>query len=94
MGSVFGAVPVCQNTRTTELFINTDDNSHLNGKGYAPFGFVVRGFNTILHLHNPTPKDSNGVNEASYKLLGNKWIKETYPSINFIVKASVKDDKC
>jgi len=47
------------NTRTTLLFINFKDNSHLDQEGFAPFGTVVgaAGMATAVAIHNPTPSE-------------------------------------
>ena len=43
------------NTRSTELFINTKDNQNLDSQGFAPFAQVIAGFDTVLNITNPTP---------------------------------------
>jgi len=76
-------------TRTTQLFINYGDNSRLDGMGFAPFGEVVIGLDVAEAVFNPTPGDSNGVDQDSYEKRGNDWIRENYPGINFILSASI-----
>ena len=71
-------------TRTTQLFINYIDNSRLDEMGFAPFGTVVSGFDTALSIVNPTPGDSNGVDQDNYTKYGNEWILENYPNITMI----------
>lgn len=72
------------NTRTTQLFINYVDNPNLDGQGFAPFGMVVKGMDACSAIFNPTPGNSNGVDQTQYMTLGNKWIKQQYPKITFI----------
>merc|ERR1712032_390754 len=76
-------------SRTTQLFINYGDNSQLDSMGFAPFGEVVIGLDVAEEVFNPTPGDSNGVDQDSYEKRGNNWIRENYPGINFILSASV-----
>jgi peptidyl-prolyl cis-trans isomerase A (cyclophilin A) len=38
-------------TRTTQVFINTGDNSRLDKDGFAPFGMVTRGFSVVTGLY-------------------------------------------
>merc|ERR1719209_560200 len=77
------------NTRTTQLFINYEDNSRLDNMGFAPFGEVVLGLDVAEAAFNPTPGDANGVDQDLYEENGNDWIRENYPRINFILSASI-----
>lgn len=77
------------NTRTTQLFINTIDNSRLDEMGFAPFAVVTRGFATVLAIHNPTPDDSNGVDQDNYTQYGNDWIVPHYPNITLITSTEL-----
>eukprot|EP00943_MAST-04B_sp_MAST-4B-sp1_P001397 g1397.t1 len=77
------------NTRTSQVFINFQNNSRLDKMGFAPFGFVDAGFEVALKIFNPTPGSTNGVSQDLYEEKGNDWIKENYPGINFIIKASI-----
>lgn len=72
------------NTRTTQLFINTVDNSRLDADGFSPFGYVKSGFDTVLAIVNPTPDSSDGVNQIAYTKKGNDWLLEKYPNISLI----------
>jgi hypothetical protein len=76
-------------TRTTQLFINYINNSRLDELGFAPFGTVVSGMETALQIFNPTPGDSGGVNQTTFKAFGNGWIRQHYPKINFLTKATI-----
>lgn len=48
------------NTRTTQLFINTVNNTYLDDYGFSPFGVVTSGYDTILAILNPTPNNTDG----------------------------------
>jgi peptidyl-prolyl cis-trans isomerase A (cyclophilin A) len=72
------------NTRTSQIFINYIDNSRLDDMGFAPFAEVIDGFDTALNLFNPTPGDSNGVDQDMYYAYGNPWIVSSYPDISLI----------
>lgn len=81
-------------TRTTQLFINTNDNSSLDSQGFAPFGLVVAGLDTVNAIVNPTPGNSNGVDQGSYTAEGDAWLQQNYPLINSIIKSTVSDAAC
>ncbi len=82
------------NTRTTQLFINMANNQRLDTQGFAPMGRVISGFHTVFQINNPTPSDSNGVDQDAYSANGYKWIEEKYPTINSIIQAKVQTGKC
>jgi len=71
-------------TRTTQLFVNTANNSRLDADGFSPFAKVVSGMETVLASSNPTPGDANGVNQTAYETYGNPWILEYYPDVDLI----------
>ena len=72
------------NTRTTQLFINLQDNSSLDRQGFAPFGKVVSGMDVLTAIYNPTPGASGGADQGAYEAYGNEWILKTYPDIDMI----------
>jgi cyclophilin family peptidyl-prolyl cis-trans isomerase len=78
------------NTRTTQLFINYKDNGALDAQGFAPVGKVTEGSEYLSRVHDPTPGDSNGVDQEAYSTKGDTWIREEYPEINFITKATIR----
>ena len=79
-----------KNTRTTQLFLNYKDNKRLDDMGFAPIGNIVSGFEVAEKIYNPTPGNSNGVDQDKYTQLGNQWIREQYPKINFIKNVTIR----
>ena len=73
------------NTLTTQIFINTVDNSRLDDMGFSPFAKVISGMDTVLAIYNPTPGDGNGASQLHYTKQGNEWILEKYPEIDLIM---------
>ena len=78
------------NTRTTQLFINTADNARLDKMGFAPFATLNDGLDIVTDIDDPTPGDSNGIDQDQYATKGNKWLKKEYPKANFILSATIK----
>lgn len=79
------------NTRSTELVFMLGDNTKQDKAGFAPFGKIssASGLAVARAIHNPTPKNTGGVDQGKYAANGNAWINQTYPGINFIVGAAV-----
>lgn len=50
---------------------------------------MTSGQQTVLDIFNPTPGDSNGVDQDKYTAEGNAWILKNYPKINFSVYANI-----
>ena len=80
------------NTRTTQLFINYENNKNLDTQGFAPFGRVLSGMDVAAKIFNPTPGDSGGADQTTYTNRGNAWLKDVYPKANYILKAEVKGE--
>lgn len=59
------------NTRTTQLFINLEDNTSLDSQGFSPFGKVVSGMDVLTAIYNPTPGKSGGADQQEYEKKGN-----------------------
>lgn len=78
-------------TRTSQLFINYVDNAQLDSSGFAPFAVVTSGFETALAITNPTPGDSNGINQMKYTKLGNEWLLDAYPTTSLITSVTIEE---
>jgi peptidyl-prolyl cis-trans isomerase A (cyclophilin A) len=78
------------NTRTTQLFVNINDNTFLDNQGFTPFGKVIAGMEVLQHLiYNPTPGSSDGVDQSTYQEKGNDWILQHYPEIDIITSTEL-----
>lgn len=77
-------------TRTSQLFINFQDNAGLDAQGFAPFGQIVSGIETAVAIFNPTPDDDGGINQNQLSLKGGAWADETYPGLNHITSITIE----
>jgi cyclophilin family peptidyl-prolyl cis-trans isomerase len=75
------------NTRTTQVFINTDANGNafLDSQGFSPFAEVISGMefvDRIYDVYGETP------NQAMIKKKGNEFLNFYFPKLSFIVTAT------
>ena len=80
------------NTRTTQLFINLDNNSNLDRMGFSAFGKVEKGMDVVKALYGeygeePTPE------QGSIESLGNKFLDAKYPKLDYIIEAKIVEVK-
>lgn len=81
-----------RNSRTAEIFISTVDNSRLDADGFAPFGEVVEGMETVDAFHSgygDGPPRGSGPYAAMAHARGNEYLDEEYPELTRILRASV-----
>ena len=83
------------NTRTTQLFINTVDNSRLDKMGFGALGEVVDGMSVIDALYsgygegrNEERPTASGPEQARILAEGNAYLAE-FPKLDYIVKATI-----
>lgn len=84
------------NTRTVQVFINTDDNPNLNGEGFSPFGEVIEGMDVVDGLYSgygesPT-RGGEGVYAAMAIAKGDEYLNEEFPLLDRIERAEVETD--
>ena len=80
------------NTRTTQLFINLRDNTQLDGVGFAPFGAVVSGMDTVDRLYMGYGEGSHigrGPDQGKIQDEGNEYLKKGFPELDYIQKVRI-----
>lgn len=83
------------NSRSTQLFINFGDNSFLDGQGFAPFGEVVEGMENVDKLYNgygDMPPRGKCPDQGQLIRSGNKYLKESYPKLDYLKTALIVED--
>ena len=76
-----------KNSRTTQLFINLKDNRRLDGMGFSPFGSVVEGMDVVEKLYRGYGERPQ---QGMIVTKGNAYLKEQFPKLDFITKATVE----
>jgi peptidyl-prolyl cis-trans isomerase A (cyclophilin A) len=79
------------NSRTTQFFINFQDNSMLDGRGFAPFG-EVRDMSPVDALYKGYGEGAprgRGPNQGRINREGNAYLKAQFPELDYIVRAEI-----
>jgi peptidyl-prolyl cis-trans isomerase A (cyclophilin A) len=91
-GMVTFAMGAQPDTRSVQFFINYGNNSYLDASGFAPFGKVVEGFDSVKALYNGYGEGApRGKGPSQGKLFsgGNVYLKGDFPKLDYIVTASI-----
>lgn len=80
-------------TRTTQLYINYDDNSRLDEQGFAPIGRVIEGMIVVDNLYSGYDESAGGGMRGGKqgKILefGNAHLDQEFPKLDQLIKASI-----
>lgn len=92
-GTVTFAKTAAPDSRTTQFFINTADNTHLAQYGaFAPFGVVEQGMEVVDALYagygEGAPQGS-GPSQMVIAQRGNRYLDEQFPELDRIVTARI-----
>jgi homoserine O-acetyltransferase len=84
------------NGRSTQVFINLRDNSATHDKEpFVPIARVIEGMDVVDSLYSGYGETSGGgIRAGKQDLLfrrGNAYLKENYPLLDYIVKATVEN---
>ncbi len=80
------------NSRTTQVFINFQDNVNLDEGGFAPFGRVVEGMEVADQLHSgygEGPPRGQGPYQAQIHAQGNEYLQAEFPDLDRVISARV-----
>lgn len=79
--------------RTTQIYINTGDQSRLDGMGFAPLGKVVAGMDAVDELYSGYGEHSGGGMRAGRqgKLFeeGNAYLDREFPLLDKLLRATI-----
>jgi peptidyl-prolyl cis-trans isomerase A (cyclophilin A) len=92
VGMVTFAMGGQPNTRSAQVFINYADNSYLDKSGFAPFGKVVEGYESVKALYGGYGEgEPSGKGPAQSKLFrrGNPYLKAEFPNLDYITRATI-----
>ncbi len=73
------------NSRTTQLFINTVDNSDLDGMGFAPFALVTDGMEVVDQLD---AEYGDQPDQGMIAAGGNAYLTANFPNLDYIISVT------
>ncbi|MBV8553140.1 MAG: peptidylprolyl isomerase [Acidobacteriaceae bacterium] len=93
IGTVVFAKTGEPNSRTTQVFINLGDNSGtLDPQGFTPFAEVIQGMDNVMKFNTEYGEGApsgTGPSQAAIADIGNPYLEEHFPRLDYIKKASV-----
>jgi len=86
------------NGRTTQVFINLRDNSATHDREpFVPFGKIIEGMDVADAINAEYGEAAGGGIRAGKQAplfeKGNAWLKENFPRLDYIIRATVVDRK-
>jgi peptidyl-prolyl cis-trans isomerase A (cyclophilin A) len=80
------------NSRSTQVFINFQDNDNLDSQGFAPFGRIVDGMNVVQKLNSDYgdgAPSGRGPDQARIQMEGNAYLTKGFPKLDYIKTATI-----
>ena len=81
-------------TRTTQIYINLADNTHLDAQGFAPLGRVVEGMDVVDRLYAGYDESAGGGMRGGRQgrifSEGNAHLDEAFPRLTKLVRAVIE----
>ncbi len=81
------------NTRTTQLYINLDDNTRLDDQGFAPIGRIVEGMAVVEQLYAEYDESAGGGmrggNQGKILAEGNAHLDAEFPNLDKLNRALI-----
>src|SRR5262249_21935920 len=74
------------NTRTTQLFINQNDNSFLDSMGFTPFGEIVEGLDVAMSLYSGYGERPD---QTHLQAEGKAYLDKNFPNLDSIKSATI-----
>lgn len=74
------------NTRTTQIFVSTKDNTGLDGQGFPPFAKVIDGMSVVDAL---TAEYGEQPQQGRIQAEGNEYLNKDFPNLDFVKSARV-----
>lgn len=77
------------NSRTSQVFINFDDNASLDSQGFSPFGKVIKGMDVVDRI---SAVHGEGPDQPAIESQGNSYLKSNFPDLDYVKTARITVD--
>jgi peptidyl-prolyl cis-trans isomerase A (cyclophilin A) len=92
-GTITFAKSGAPNSRSTQLFINLNDNGPLDQMGFTPIGRIVEGMDVVEKIYSQygdgPDQGGNGPEQGLAHAQGNAYLTQNFPKLDYIKKATV-----
>jgi peptidyl-prolyl cis-trans isomerase A (cyclophilin A) len=92
-GSITYAMGGTPDTRTTQVFINFQNNASLDRQGFAPFGEVVSGMAVVDKLYSGYGEGApsgKGPDQGRIQMEGNAYLTKEFARLDYIKTATIE----
>jgi peptidyl-prolyl cis-trans isomerase A (cyclophilin A) len=92
-GLISYAMAGSPDTRTTQVFINFQDNSRLDSLGFAPFGEVISGMHVVDRIYSVYGEGAprgQGPEQGRLQTEGNAYLAKDFTNLDYIRHAIVQ----
>lgn len=76
------------NARTTQVFINYENNPRLDGMGFAPFGKIIEGMDVVDALNQEYGEEPSKY-QGRIQEQGNAFLEQAFPRLDGILSATI-----
>ena len=81
-------------SRTTQMFINYQDNARLDSMGFSPVGKVVEGMEVIDSLYSEYGEGGprgKGPHQGLLRAQGNNYLQQQFPELDYIKNTTIEE---
>ena len=92
-GYITYAMAGSPDTRTTQVFINFNNNNFLDRQGFAPFGRVTDGMRIVDNIYDEYGEGAprgKGPSQGRIQGEGNTYLETDFPKLDYIKAASIE----
>ena len=93
-GTIVFAKTGMPNSRSTQFFLNFQDNFGLDSQGFSPFGRVAEGMEVVDSLYSGYGEggpQGRGPSQDKLQQEGNAYLKRDFPKLDYIKRAVIEE---